>query len=83
MDGMTLWLSPQFDIWVKEIVLGRKFAGNFKLGDVSPFAKNWRKSSRRPVSLLTVVSKLFKRLMLKQMKDSIEMAFSLWERKRL
>lgn len=68
-------VAPLVDIWVKEIVQGRKFAGNLKLGDISPLHKkleNILKENYRPVSLLPVVSKLFEKLMLKQMKDFIE-----------
>ena len=63
------------EIWIKEIVRGRKFAGKLKYGDISPLHKkleNILKENYRPVSLLPVVSKLFERLMLKQMKAFIE-----------
>ena len=29
-------VGPLVDIWVEEIVQGRKFVGNLKLGDISP-----------------------------------------------
>jgi hypothetical protein len=56
---------------VQGIVQGRKFAGQLKLGDITPLHKkleNIFKENYRPVSLLPVVSKLFERLMQKQMK---------------
>ena len=62
-------------IWKVEIVQGRKFAGQLKLGDITPLHKkleNIFKENYRPVSLLPVVSKLFERLMQKQMKTFIE-----------
>ena len=62
-------------IWKIEIVQGRKFAGQLKLGDITPLHKkleNILKENYRPVSLLPVVSKLFERIMQKQMKTFIE-----------
>ena len=67
--------EPLSQIWKVEIVQGRKFAGQLKLGDITPLHKkleNILKENYRPVSLLPVVSKLFERLMQKQMKTFIE-----------
>ena len=67
--------EPLVEIWANEIVRGRNFSGKLKLGDISPLHKkleNIFKENYRPVSLLPVVSKLFERLMLNQMKDFVE-----------
>ena len=67
--------TPLSEIWKSEIVWGRKFAGELKLGDITPLHKkleNILKENYRPVSLLPVVSKLFERIMQKQMKTFIE-----------
>ena len=58
-----------------EMIQGRKFANQLKLGDITPLHKkleNIFKENYRPVSLLPVVSKLFERLMQKQMKTFID-----------
>ena len=67
--------GPLTVIWKTEIVQGRKFAGQLKLGDITPLHKKLEKilkENYRPVSLLPVVSKLFERLMQKQMKVFVE-----------
>ena len=58
--------QPLTDIWKYEIVLGRKFASQLKLADITPLHKKLEtinKENYRPVSLLPVVSKLFEQLM--------------------
>ena len=67
--------QPLTDIWKHEIVLGRKFASQLKLADITPLHKKLEtinKENYRPVSLLPVVSKLFERLMQTQMISYIE-----------
>ena len=67
--------QPLTDIWKYEIVLGRKFASQLKLADITPLHKKLetiKKENYRPVSLLPVVSKLFERLMQKQMVTYME-----------
>ena len=62
--------QPLTDIWKVEIVQGMKFASQLKLADITPLHKKLatvNKENYRPVSLLPVVSKLFERLMQKQM----------------
>ena len=57
------------------MVLGRKFSSQLKLADISPLHKKLetiKKENYRPVSLLPLVSKLFERLMQKQMIAYIE-----------
>lgn len=67
--------EPLSQIWKVEVLQGRKFASQLKLADITPLHKkleNIKKENYRPVSLLPVVSKLFERLMQKQMKVFVE-----------
>ena len=67
--------QPLTDICKHEIVLGRKFASQLKLADITPLHKKLEtinKENYRPVSLLPVISKLFERLMQTQMISYIE-----------
>ena len=67
--------QPLTDIWKVEIVQGMKFTSQLKLADITPLHKKLEtvnKENYRPVSLLPVVSKLFERLMQKQMISYIE-----------
>ena len=62
--------QPLTDIWKTEVVHGMKFSSQLKLADIKPLHKKLatiNKENYRPVSLLPVVSKLFERLMQKQM----------------
>ena len=62
-------------IWNEEIVTGQKFPGNLKLADVTPiFKKDDRTSTKnyRPVSILPVVSKIFERIIQKQIISYID-----------
>ena len=62
--------QPLTDIWKIEIVQGMKFASQLKLADITPLHKKLEtinKENYRPVSLLPVISKLFERLMQKQL----------------
>ena len=50
------------DIWNNEIITQKSFRNNLKLADVTPsLLKNYR-----PVSVLPVVSKIYERIMQKQ-----------------
>ena len=72
-------VSPLTEIWNIEIVQNRKFSSKLKLADITPLHKKLEtifKENYRPVSLLPVVSKIFERLMSKQMKEYIEMHLS-------
>ena len=56
--------QPLTDIWKMEIVLGKKFASQLKLADITPLHKKLEctnKENYRPVSLLPVVSKMIDR----------------------
>ena len=68
-------------IWNEEIIKNKKFAVELKVADITPLHKkleNINKENYRPVSLLPVVSKIFERIMLKQMKPFIETYLSKW-----
>ena len=67
--------QPLTDIWNIEVVQGMKFASHLKLADITPLHKKLatiNKENYRPVSLLPVVSKLFERIMQRQMISHIE-----------
>ena len=69
-EAADIVAQPLTDIWKLEIVSGRKFSSQLKLADIIPLHKKLEtinKENYRPVSLLPVVSKLFERLMQKQM----------------
>ena len=76
--------QPLTDIWKHKIVLGRKFASQLKLADITPLHKKLETINRenyRPVSLLPLVSKLFERLMQNQMIGYIDkflISVSMW-----
>ena len=74
-EAVDVVAQPLTDIWKYEIVSGRKFSSQLKLADITPLHKKLETTSKenyRPVSLLPVVSKLFERLMQKQMVAYIE-----------
>ena len=74
-ETVDIVAQPIADIWKFEIILGRKFSSQLKLADITPLHKKLesiKKENYRPVSLLPVVSKLFERLMQKQMTAYIE-----------
>ena len=80
MDAVDIVAQPLTDIWKFEVVLGHKFSSQLKLADITPLHKKLEtilKENYRPVSLLPVVSKLFERLMQKQMVAYIETFLSL------
>ena len=69
-ESVDIVAQPLTDIWKFEIIMGRKFSSQLKLADITPLHKKLetvKKENYRPVSLLPVVSKLFERLMQKQM----------------
>ena len=62
------------NIWNEEILLNKNFPENLKLVDVTPIFKkkdNIFVENCRPVSVLPTVSKIFERIMLKQITDFI------------
>ena len=62
------------NIWKEEILLNKNFPENLKLVDVTPIFKKKDKTfveNYRPVSVLPTVSKIFERIMQKQITDYI------------
>ena len=62
------------NIWNEEILLNKNFPENLKLVDVTPIFKKKDKTfveNYRPVSVLPTVSKIFERIMQKQITDYI------------
>ena len=62
------------NIWKEEILLNKNFPENLKLVDVTPIFKkkdNIFVENCRPVSVLPTVSKIFERIMQKQITDFI------------
>ena len=67
--------KPLTQIWNNEVILNKKFPSNLKLADITPLFKKLEpilKENYRPVSLLPVVSKIFERIMQKQMKPFMD-----------
>ena len=63
------------NIWNKEIVQSKKFSRKLKLADISPIFKkleNILAENYRPVSILPSVSKVFERLMQKQVNNFVD-----------
>ena len=74
-DAVDIVAQPLTDIWKEEVVKGKKFSSQLKLADITPIHKKLetiKKENYRPVSLLPIVSKLFERIMQKQMVAYIE-----------
>ena len=62
------------NIWNEEILLNKNFPENLKLADVTPIFKKKDKTfveNYRPVSVLPTVSKIFERIMQKQITDYV------------
>ena len=67
--------KPLAQIWNEEVIRNKKFPSKLKLADITPLFKKLEtvlKENYRPVSLLPVVSKIFERIMQKQMKPFME-----------
>ena len=68
-------VEPLMQIWNKEIIEHMKFSSELKCADISPIFKKVDrvlKENYRPVSILPVVSKIFERIMQKQIKIYVE-----------
>ena len=62
------------NIWNEEILLNKNFPENLKLADVSPLFKKDDETfveNYRPVSVLPTASKVFERIMQKQISDYV------------
>ena len=68
-------VEPLMQIWNNEIVDCGKFPNTLKCADIAPIFKRLESilvKNYRPVSILSVVSKIFEKIMQKQMKDYID-----------
>ena len=73
-DVSDVCSSVLANIWNEEILLNKNFPENLKLVDVTPIFKKKDKTfleNYRPVSVLPTVSKIFERIMQKQITDYI------------
>ena len=67
--------KPLANIWNTQLIRDKIFSGKLKLGDITPVFKALErtlKKNYRPITLLTLVSKLFEKIMDKQANDFIE-----------
>ena len=67
--------EPLMVIWNEELINKKTFSGKLKLADISPIFKKLDSicvQNYRPVSVLSVISKIFERLMQKQTGDFLE-----------
>ena len=78
-ETLYIIIEPLVNIWNVEILHNKKFPSKLKLADLTPIFKKLDtslKENYRPVSILPVVSKIFERLMERQMKNYIEIHLS-------
>ena len=71
--------KPIQEIWNKEILGKKIFPSKLKFGDISPIHKKLQtvlKENYRPVSVLPVVSKIFERIMDKQINEYMKKKLS-------
>ena len=74
-QAVDIITEPLTHIWNEEIVKNRKFPSKLKLADITPiFTKlqHFLVENYRPVSILPSVSKIFERLMQKQVNEFVE-----------
>ena len=74
-DVCEIVCEPLSFIWNKEIIQGKKFATKLKLADIAPIHKKLQNilvKNYRPVSILPVISRIFERIMQKQMTNFVE-----------
>ena len=67
--------EPLMKIWNHEVILNKTFPMKLKLSDISPIFKKMESiyvENYRPVSILPAVSKIFERIMQKQIDGYIE-----------
>ena len=72
---LEIIVEPLMSIWNDEVIKNKKFPSKLKCADLTPIFKkldSTLKGNYRPVSILPVVSKIFERLMQKQIKDYID-----------
>ena len=68
-------VEPLTEIWNTEVIENKKFPSRLKCADLTPIFKKLEcilEKNYRPVSILPVVSKIFERIMLKQINLHID-----------
>ena len=78
-DSVDISASFLLNVWNEEIIQQKAFPNELKCADVTPVFKKGDSTlskNYRPVSVLPVVSKVFERIIQKQMLDHIEMNLS-------
>ena len=73
--------EPLLKIWNEEIIGNKKFSSKLKWADMTPIFKKLEtvtKGNYRPISLLPVVSKIFERIMDKQIGEYMEKYLSIY-----
>ena len=74
-DACEILCEPLSKIWNEEIIKNKKFSSKLKLADISPIFKKLQNvlvENYRPVSVLPVISKIFERVMQKQINQFVE-----------
>ena len=80
-DVMEVVSEPLMNIWNKEVVGSSMFASRLKWADMAPIHKKLEtvyKENYRGVNVLPIVSKVFERIMDKQVAEYIEKYLSVW-----
>ena len=80
-EVMDIISEPLLKIWNEEIIGNRKFSSKLKWADMTPIFKKLEtvtKGNYRPISLLPVVSKIFERIMDKQIGEYMEKYLSIY-----
>ena len=73
--------EPLLKIWNEEIIGNKKFSSKLKWADMTPIFKKLEtvtKGNYKPISLLPVVSKIFERIMDKQIGEYMEKYLSIY-----
>ena len=64
--------EPLAEVWNSQLIKDKTFSSKLKLGDITPVFKslqNTIKKNYRPITVLVVVSKMFEKIMDKQIND--------------
>ena len=78
-ETMDIICEPLKNIWNNEIIQNKIFPKNLKLADITPIFKALETilvENYRPISILPTISKIFERIMQKQMNDFVEVHLS-------
>ena len=79
IDACDILCEPLSNIWNNEIIKRKKFPAKLKLADISPFFKKMEDvlvGNYRLISILPTISKIFERIMQKQVNEFVEIFLS-------